>query len=218
MEEDLPMKKAKIGRRILDVIDEDEFIRRSSLNPDIVSSLAEDTAVEKEGYIYPVSKQYSKDVTGVIDMGQVLLYSMPEESKEEDEYKVENAIDFDNVKSLQESITKQNQLMSAERTILVSPENIFSPVIKEEDTPEMRLLKQAICLKNIDLDNYKQRFGSDYNNDRRLFEQNSITFFKLKRLAEIMDMNVSLSLEDKPGAPNPIGEKLTIQITSDGER
>jgi len=212
------MKKAKIGRRILDVIDESEFIRRSSLNPDIVASLAEDTAIEKDGHVYPVTKQYSKDVTGVTDLGKVLLYSLAEQDKSADEYKVENVIDFENVKSLQESISKQNQLMSAERTILVSPENIFTPVIKEEDTPEMKLLKQAICLKGIDLDNYKQRFGSDYNNDRRLFEQNSITFFKLKRLAEIMDMNVSLSLEDKPGAPNPIGEKLTIQITSDGER
>lgn len=212
------MKKAKIGRRILDVIDESEFIRRSSLNPDIVASLAEDTAIEKDGHVYPVTKQYSKDVTGVTDVGKVLLYSLTEQDKSADEYKVENVIDFENVKSLQESINKQNQLMSAERTILVSPENIFTPVIKEEDTPEMKLLKQAICLKGIDLDNYKQRFGSDYNNDRRLFEQNSITFFKLKRLAEIMDMNVSLSLEDKPGAPNPIGEKLTIQITSDGER
>jgi len=212
------MKKAKIGRRILDVIDESEFIRRSSLNPDIVASLAEDTAIEKDGHVYPVTKQYSKDVTGVTDLGKVLLYSLAEQDKDADEYKVENVIDFENVKSLQESISKQNQLMSAERTILVSPENIFTPVIKEEDTPEMKLLKQAICLKGIDLDNYKQRFGSDYNNDRRLFEQNSITFFKLKRLAEIMDMNVSLSLEDKPGAPNPIGEKLTIQITSDGER
>ena len=212
------MKKAKIGRRILDVIDESEFIRRSSLNPNIVASLAEDTAIEKDGHVYPVTKQYSKDVTGVTDLGKVLLYSLTEQDKNADEYKVENMIDFENVKSLQESISKQNQLMSAERTILVSPENIFTPVIKEEDTPEMKLLKQAICLKGIDLDNYKQRFGSDYNNDRRLFEQNSITFFKLKRLAEIMDMNVSLSLEDKPGAPNPIGEKLTIQITSDGER
>ena len=212
------MKKAKIGRRILDVIDESEFIRRSSLNPDIVASLAEDTAIEKDGYVYPVTKQYSKDVTGVTDLGKVLLYSLTEQDKSADEYKVDNVIDFENVKSLQESINKQNQLMSAERTILVSPENIFTPVVKEEDTPEMKLLKQAICLKGIDLDNYKQRFGSDYNNDRRLFEQNSITFFKLKRLAEIMDMNVSLSLEDKPGAPNPIGEKLTIQITSDGER
>ena len=212
------MKKAKIGRRILDVIDESEFIRRSSLNPDIVASLAEDTAIEKDGHVYPVTRQYSKDVTGVTDLGKVLLYSLAEQDKDADEYKVENVIDFENVKSLQESINKQNQLMSAERTILVSPENIFTPVVKEEDTPEMKLLKQAICLKGIDLDNYKQRFGSDYNNDRRLFEQNSITFFKLKRLAEIMDMNVSLSLEDKPGAPNPIGEKLTIQITSDGER
>ena len=212
------MKKAKIGRRILDVIDEREFIRRSSLNPDIVASLAEDTAIEKDGHVYPVTKQYSKDVTGVTDLGKVLLYSLTDQDKSADEYKVENVIDFENVKSLQESINKQNQLMSAERTILVSPENIFTPVVKEEDTPEMKLLKQAICLKGIDLDNYKQRFGSDYNNDRRLFEQNSITFFKLKRLAEIMDMNVSLSLEDKPGAPNPIGEKLTIQITSDGER
>ena len=81
----------------------------------------------------------------------------------------------------------------------------------------MQLLKTAINRKNIDLDNYKQRFGSDYNNDKRLFDQPSITFFKLKRLAAILDMDVVLTLADKPGAVNPIGERLSTQITVDGE-
>ena len=89
-----------------------------------------------------------------------------------------------------------------------------STIIQEKDTPEMKLLKEAINRKHIDLDNYKQRFGSDFNNDKRLFDQPSITFFKLKRIADVMDMRIDLTLSDKPGAANPIGEKLSAQITS----
>ena len=211
------MKKAKIGRRILDVIDEEEYIRRSQLNPETVQAMTEDTAVVKDGYVFPVTRQYSQNVPGVCDCGPVMLYSRPEEIDTNPEYSEKSVIDFENTKNLQDSINKQTELMNAERTILVSPDNIFTPVIKEDDTPEMQLLKTAINRKNIDLDNYKQRFGSDYNNDKRLFDQPSITFFKLKRLAAILDMDVVLTLADKPGAVNPIGERLSTQITVDGE-
>ena len=79
----------------------------------------------------------------------------------------------------------------------------------------MALLKKAIARKNIDLESYKQRFGSDYNNDKRIFEQPSITFFKMKRVCDIFDIKVSLTLEDNPGAANPIGERLSAVITRD---
>jgi hypothetical protein len=211
------MKKTKIGRRMLDVVNEQEYIRRTTMNPSATADLAEDTAIEKDGYVYPVTKQYSPIVPGVTDVGPVLLYSHPEEMNDDPEYDSKNTIDFSNVKNLQESIEKQAELMKSERAILVSPDNIFTPMVKEEDTPEMKLLKEAIVRKNIDLDNYKQRFGSDYNNDKRLFDQNSITFFKMKRICDIMDIKMSLTLEDKPGAANPIGDKLSAQITMNEE-
>ena len=210
------MKKAKIDRRIVDVIDQEEFVRRSVINPQATKELSEDTAVQApNGYVYPVMKQYTDSTPGVYDAGPMLLYNTPEDMKEDPQYHEDNIIDFENVSSLKESIEKQAALEKAERTILISPENIFTPVIQESDTPEMALLKQAIARKNIDIESYKQRFGSDYNNDKRIFEQPSITFFKMKRVCEIFDIKVSLTLEDNPGAANPIGERLTATITRD---
>ena len=210
------MKKAKIGRRIMDVIDQEEFIRRSELNPEAVKELAEDTAVQApNGMLYPVQKQFSEAIPGVYDAGPMLIYNTPDSMKTDPQYQKENIIDFENVNSLQESIARQAQLEQAERTILISPENIFTPIVQETDNPEMALLKTAIARKSIDLESYKQRFGSDYNNDKRIFEQPSVTFFKLKRVCEIFDIKATLTLEDNPGAVNPIGEKLSAVITRD---
>lgn len=211
------MKKIKIGKRILEVIDQDEFIRRSQLDPEAAKEMAEDTAVQApNGLIYPVTNQYSEQVPGVYNNGPMLLYSTPEEMKTDPEYQPSNIIDFENVSSLREAIEKQAELEQAERSILISPDNIFIPIVQETDNPEMVLLKQAISRKQIDIDNYKQRFGNDYNNDKRLFDQSSITFFKLKRICDIFDIKATLVLEDKPNAPNPIGEKLSAVITMGG--
>ena len=87
------MKKAKIGRRILDAISEEEYLRRSKLNPETVQSMTEDTAVIKDGHVYPVTKQYSDVVPGVCDCGPVLLYSRPDTIDSNDEYKEESIID-----------------------------------------------------------------------------------------------------------------------------
>ena len=211
------MKKAVMGRRIVDVIDQDEFIRRTKLDPESIKLMCEDTAVEgPNNKIYPVTKQYSPDSPCAYDAGPMVLYNMPEVYENLGHYQQENVINFEDVSSLRESIEKQAALEQAERSILISPDNIFTPLPQENDTPEMSVLKKAITRKNIDIDNYKQRFGSDYNNDKRLFDQSSITFFKLKRVCEIFDIKATLILEDKPGAPNPIGEKLSAVITREG--
>ena len=207
------MKKMKIGKTIRDVISEEEYIRKLGLNEEMNSILSEDTAVENNGFVYPVNRQYTPDVVGVTNVGPVIIYSRPENQINQPDYNSENIIDFENVNNLKESIEKHAELMNAERTILVSPDNIFTPIIKEDDTQIMKLIKEAIIKKNINLDNYKPRFGSNYNNDKRLFEQNSITFLKFTNLCDVLDIKFSISLEDKKDAPNPIGCKLTAYIT-----
>lgn len=211
------MKKIKMGRTIRDVISHEEYIRRVNLNPDLMNELADDTAIEMDGHVYPINRQYSPNVVGMWDGGQVMVYTSPQEHINDPDYDAKNIIDFENVSGLRDSIEKQAELERAERSILISPDNIFAPVIKDTDTPEMRLLKESITRKRIDIDAYKPRFGSDFNNDKRLFEQSSITIFKLKKMCDNFDMKCSLVIEDKKNAPNPIGEKLVAYITTDGE-
>lgn len=209
------MRKSRIGKKIYDVVTPEEYIEADKANPEASQNLMDDTAIMDNGYVYPLNKQYSKNNPGVTDCGPMLVFSHPDSMNADGDYKADHIIDFNDVNGIRDSIRKQAELEREEASILVSPDNIFTPVIKETDTPEMKLLKEAISRKRIDLDSYKQRFGSDYNNDKRLFDQSSITFFKLKRLCDIMDIKVTLKLEDEPGAVNPIGEALETQITTD---
>jgi len=208
------MKKAKVGKKILDVLTPQEYAQRVGNSKERMELMAEDTAIVQNGYIYPLNRQYSKNVPGATDYGPMIRVSHPDSMDRDSEYDAKNIIDFDNVTNLKEAIEKQAELERAEKTILISPDNIFKAIVQEKDTPEMKLLKEAINRKHIDLDTYKQRFGSDFNNDKRLFDQPSITFFKLKRIADVMDIRIDLTLSDKPGAVNPIGEKLSAQITT----
>lgn len=207
------MKKIINKRRILDVIDENEYHRRVSYNKENKNIMAEDTAIEKNDYVYPINNQFTKEVPGVYDAGPVLVYTRPNESNNDSGYNPKNIIDFNNVSSLKQSIEIQNKLDKAERSVLVTPDNIYIPLSKENDTPEMKLFKEAVTRKKIDIDSYKQRFGAGFNNDKRSFNDSSITFFKLKRIADILDMDITLTIKDKPGAPNPIGESLSTIIT-----
>ena len=74
-------------------------------------------------------------------------------------------------------------------------------------------LKKAIIQKHIDLDKYEQRFGDNYNNDRRLLEKDNITLTKLKTFAKALDMKLTLTFEDNgKNVPNPIGEPIRVTV------
>ena len=76
-------------------------------------------------------------------------------------------------------------------------------------------LKEAVIAKNIDLDKYEQRFGVNYNNDKRLFNRNTITMSKLKTMFDVLDMKATLIIEDKSEeVPNPMGKKIIVDLTT----
>lgn len=203
------MKKVPIKKQIYDVISEDEYARRVKLNPSITKELANETAIERDGYVYPLNSVSSPDVVGVANEGIALRYSKPKTEEEKKIYSKDNIIDFDNTSNLREMIEKQAKLERAEKNILLSTGNIYTPLTKEEDTPEFALLKNAIRKKQIDIEAYKPRFGSDFSNNLRLVSTgNSITFNKLKTIASALDIEAELILRDKKGAANPIGQEL----------
>ena len=135
-----------------------------------------------------------------------------------DNYKAtdENIIDFNNSKSIQDIINAKNKYLQMESTILTSADNITTPIDHPDDSPEMMALKEAIRSKHIDINKYEQRFGPNFNNDRRLLDKNSITLAKLKTMANALDMDISLTIKDKPGnIPNPIGKVITVSVTDE---
>lgn len=198
--------KARIGNKIMDVVELNDYMNNPSTDSYV--------AINYDGYLYPVRTK-SDGLPGYYQCGPLGHLVAPVTEEDKKIYSSDNIIDFNNVSNFKEVIDKQNQLRSAERIILTNPDNIFTPEIRENDAPEMVALKTAIIKKNIDIDKYEQRFGNNFNNDKRLFNNSSITLAKLKGMGKAFDMKMTLTIEDSsPNVPNPIGERITVDLLS----
>nr|DAJ52649.1 MAG TPA: hypothetical protein [Caudoviricetes sp.] len=204
------MKKGVINGCLHTIYDFDEAMRHSDdMN----------IAIEEDGKVYPIiSKTNTYKTNGVVIDGCLATYINADEDQSKYELQNMKVIDFSNTKSMQEQIEKTSELMSMEETILINPDNIFNIRIKPNDLPEMVALKDAVNRKHIDINKYAYRFGDNFNNDRRLFEKDTITLAKMKTIAEALDMDCYIIFEDRePGVPNPIGTQIKAKITNIGE-
>ena len=203
------MKKAKIDGKIVDIESLEDISKKPTEYPTGY------TAIETDKFILPLRGK--NDIRPGVYIGSAISRVVEPNEDEISDYSTNEIIDFSDVDNIQEVIEKQEELRSMERTILVNANNIFTPRIRENDSPEMVALKQAVIKKNIDIDNYEPRFGSNYNNDKRLFDKSSITLVKLRSMLKNLDMKGTLIIEDaNPDVPNPIGESIVVDITSNG--
>ena len=102
-----------------------------------------------------------------------------------------------------------------ERDILTSPDNIYVPPEDKNDSPAMKALKEAVIDKKIDLDKYEPRFGSNYNNDKRIFNKQNISLPMLVRMCNALDIKATLTLEDQNSdVPNPMNTSISVEVTS----
>lgn len=199
-------KKMRIEDRIYDVTTLENYIQNKD------AYISQYTAIHDPctHLVLPVKNRYESGPGITVGSG----VSYVEEPNNIDEYSDSKIIDFDNSKSIHELMEKQRVVRSLERDILTSPDNIFTPKIFDDDSPEMKALKQAVLDKHIDLDKYEPRFGSNYNNDKRLFNKNTISLAMLKRICEALDIDATLTLTDKTeDVPNPMGGKIEIKLT-----
>ena len=85
------------------------------------------------------------------------------------------------------------------------------------DTPLMFAVKSAVAAKHCNINNYAERFGSDFNNDKRKFNGNSITAGKAESILSNTDIRVTLVVQDMtPDVANPIGKTLVFPWIGDG--
>ena len=101
-------------------------------------------------------------------------------------------------------------------TILTNKDNIFNLNIGPDDTPEMKAVKEAINLKQVDIKNYENRFDQ-FQNDIRLLKGKSITLGKLISTCSNFDIVAELTLTDKPGCANPMNSTIKIDLTERGD-
>lgn len=200
-------KKAKINGRVTTVVTPEEVLENESHQNKF-------TSVEINNIILPVKKSYDPSSPGfyIMNSGKIGKFIYPSD-EDIHEYSLDNAVDFSDVKNMKELISKQEEVKRMESEVLSNSDNLFKPIIKENDSPEMKAMKTAICLKDIDLDLYQDRFADNFNNDKRLLKGPSITISKMKSICDKLDIKVTLTLSDaNPDVPNPIGESISVDI------
>ena len=200
-------KKMRIGNKIYDVATLEEYTQhKDAFIPQYTAIHDPDTNL-----VLPVKNRY--DNGPGISVGTGLSY-IEEPTENIEDYQDSKIIDFDNSKNIHDMMEKQRVVRSLERDILTSPDNIFTPKIFDDDSAEMKALKTAVLDKHIDLDKYEPRFGSNYNNDKRLFNKSTISLAMLKRVCEALDIEATLTLTDKDSdVPNPMNNTIEVKLT-----
>lgn len=199
------IKKGKVNGKLMDILTPDEYYAKMDIyDPNY-------TAIEYEGILYPIKNNKTFDQPGYYDEGPIEFYIKPDE-KDISNYSAKNIIDFSDIKDMKEMMEKTKTLKNIEKDILTGSDNIYAPVIGENDSPEMVALKTAIIEKHIDIDAYAPRFNI-YNNDKRLLKKSDITLVKLRTMMNALDIKGTLILEDKsPDVPNPIGRVISVDL------
>lgn len=206
-------REIMINGRLYEVTNLEDY----SKNPD--AYLSGYTAIDiGQKRIYPVVPTTSPN-PGIMFRSTSPFSYIREPDPEDTQYDRENIIDFTDVKSYKEFIEKQNMVRDLERDILTTPDNVYVPPEDSNDTPAMKALKEAVTDKHIDLDKYEPRFGSNYNNDKRIFNKPNISLPMLVRMCNALDIKATLTLEDQvmedgSETPNPIGKVITVELTS----
>lgn len=200
-------KKGKINGSMFDIVEFDQYQSNKVLYNNKF------TAIEADGLLYPITK--NKNVPGYYHKeGDLFGQFIEPDQTEIYEYSNENIIDFNSASSMKEIVEKSIALRDMEKEILCTSDNKFKPVIVEEDELEMRALKEAVIAKDIDLDKYESRFGTNYNNDKRLFKKTSMSLKKMRTFGNALDMKITLTIQDKnSNVANPIGRVITVDIT-----
>ena len=208
-------KKQTINGKMYNVVELENYMKNNELYDDFQTAIQ--VNLNGSNYVLPIRNSKTDDRPGVYAEGPLQFFNIPDKNNEKQlkEYSSENTIDFSNCNSIAEIMEKQEILRDEEKEILANPDNIFIPNISEKDSPAMRGLKQAIIEKHIDIDKYQDRFGREnFPNDKRKFKDTDITMFMMNRMNKALDIKATLILEDKnPDVPNPIGRKISIDLT-----
>lgn len=203
------MKKGRAGNKIYDILTIEEFDK----DPESVLNNKE-VAVHYGDYIYPVLNKFENG-PGIYSNDKITAFGSPMTEEEKINYSANNIIDFSKAKDMKEIIQSSNNLKEIEKSLLISDsDNIYIPTITNEDTEEMRILKEAIGEKQIELNKYKDRIPG-YNNNIRILTQNNISFDKFKMFMDSFDLKATLVIEDKStNVANPMNKKLEIQLNN----
>lgn len=204
------MRKINIDMKMYDVYTVKEYLNQQDhLNKEYVAIDCYD------GYVIPIATSPT-DAGIVINNNNTAL--LPIQNIDDISlYSSDKVIDYSKASNIKDMMQMQDSIRMIESEILESCDEVYHPIIDEGDTKTMKMFKEAIAAKNFNPKKYEQRIGSNFANEKRAMEHNSISLKKLVRLCRFFDMEVVLKIRDKDGdIPNPMGVEFEAILT-DGE-
>lgn len=211
----LDFKKIVIDGKNMSVVSMDEFNRMYKNK-----SLDTDIAVEfNDDYVLPYSK-HIKATPCAIPGALCVRGVLPTTEEDKEKYSVKRVVNFSSSSSFKDVLNNVYKIKEEKNAGLTIVNDCLHLDIYEEDTPELKIIKQAINDKHIDPDSYKNKFpsSSDFNNDMRALKSasnHSISFFKAKRILNSFDIDGEFIIRDKKDAVNPIGKEYSIKLTEE---
>lgn len=208
------IRQAFVEDNTMEVISVEQYLRRSKLE----RPAFDNTCVEKDGTLYPIrTPGKCMNYVGAYPMvpGGITGFIDPKEEKK-DQYSADKIIDFSHSKNYADYIRKVDQMANEESARLTIKDNVYKPDISPNDSPALKLMKQALEAKNIDPESYRQRLGPDFSNTMRLVtsrKNHSITLKKMVSMAKAYDMEIKLTISDANGAINPMGQEISAIVT-----
>ena len=201
----------ELDGKLYDVTKLEDYVK----NPDVY--ISGHIAIEDDDYMLPIltgNAINNPNKVGIEVGNAISRVYLPSTEEDKKKYSKDKLVDFSKATSMSELINMQEAVVDMEKDVLTNPDNTSTYQISEKDSPAMKLLKEAVNSKHINLDNYEHRFGSNYNNDKRIFNKNTVSLAMMERMADALDMKLTLTLQDaKPDVPNPMGTSMSIDIT-----
>lgn len=203
--------KAFIDGRIYDVIDQKDF--------GIIQYTGDALAVNVGNFILPVRNTTQITKPGIYYNNVFYTMVMPSNDIEALEYSTIHLAYFVSASTFKDVVAAKEQLEKDEFNHLVNSSNIFTPVIDPVNDKALILgLKMAVKEKQCDINRYAEKFGPDFNNDRRKFNGNDITAAKYSSISGNLDIRTTLIIEDmNPNVANPMGKRIILTWVGDGE-
>lgn len=218
----MPMSKkfALIGGKNMSIFDIDQITENKSSFIEDDQQAAVIINRNGENVVLPVREGVLQEKPGIyISKNNPFSFiSYPETAEEKAMYIPDDSciVDFTDEKDIKTHLEKVEVLTTKLNEYLETPtdgSSVFRPPLSEDDSAEMRGLKQSIIAKNIDMDKYAERFGPNYPNDKRKMKDKNITSFLLKRACKNLDISVDLVFRDaSQNVPNPMGKTITINM------
>ncbi len=205
-------KNAVIDGKMMDIITHKDYVENTPLYAN--TSTAIETECDGKMYALPY-RNPTDDRPGIYDEGLV-YFVKPPEPQEAAKYdmNVLDVVDYSDSMNMNDFLTKRKQIRDIEAEMLTDIDNVFQPVIGVNDREEMKALKNAVILKQCDINKYSQRFGSNFLNEKRIFKQPNISMDKMIRIAQNLDMEVELIIRDKNrDVPNPMRQEVRAILT-----